>query len=188
MPNPKQLLESNHVQKSEYYFESWKFEEEDCDICKNIVRGVCTPCGDARREVLCFMDLPIPNPMYKEHYLSPSAAREYIDRLQLSHIKQNKFLTDICEKNSDASADLVSDKTNYRVNANLFQATKLRAIYICNNCNAPRCIFTFSGIGSSNGPSQGDLVKLQGKIVYAYLCGDNTLVESFVIKQQHCCE
>ena len=134
------------------------------------------------------MDLPIPNTMNKEHYLSPSSAREHIDRLKLSHIEQKKFLPDICEKNSDASADLVSDKAKDRVKANLFQATKRFDIAICNNCNAPQCIFSLDRIVSSNGPSQGDLVELQEKIEYAYLCVDNISVEAFVINQQHCCE
>ena len=57
-----------------------------------------------------------------------------------------------------------------------------------NNFNAPRCIFSLNGIGSSNGKIQGYLVKLQEKIEYAYLCGDNIPVESFVISQQHRCE
>ena len=79
------------------------------------------------------MNIPIPNLMDKEHYISPSAAREHIDILKLSHIEQKKFLPDICEDNSDVSADLVSDKSKDRVNAKLFQETKLRAISICNN-------------------------------------------------------
>ena len=164
MPNLKQLLESNHVQESEYYFEIWNWKEEDYDIYKNIGRGVITPCVDARREVLCFMYITIPNTMDKGHYLSPSAARYYIDRLKLSHIKQKNFLTDLCEKKSDVSAELVSDKAKDRVNAKLFQSTKLRAIAICNNCNAPWYIFSLNGIGSINGPSQGYLGKLQEKI------------------------
>ena len=49
MPNLKRLLESNHVQESEYSFEIQKCEEEYCDICKNIGRGVRTTRGDARR-------------------------------------------------------------------------------------------------------------------------------------------
>ena len=122
MPNLRRLLESNHVQESEYYFENWKCEEEDCDICNNIGRCVCTPRDNARREVLRFMDLTILNPMDKENYISPSAAREHIDRLKLSHIEQKKFLPDLCEKKLDASADLVSDKEKDRVNAKLFQA------------------------------------------------------------------
>ena len=134
------------------------------------------------------MDPPIQNPMDKEHYLSPSAAREHIGRLNFSYIEQKKFLPDICEKNSDASADLVSDKAKDRVNAKLFQAMKFRAIAICNNCNVPQCIFYLNGIGSRNGPSQGYLVEIQEKIEYAYLCGDNISVKAFVIKQQHCCE
>ena len=66
--------------------------------------------------------------MDKEHYLSPSAARENIDRLKLYHIEQKKFLPYLCEKNSDASADLVSDQAKDIVNAKIFQATKLRGI------------------------------------------------------------
>ena len=83
MPNLKQLLESNHVQESEYSFEIRKCEEEDCDICKNIGRVVRIPCVDAQRKALRFINLPIPNPMEKEHYISPSASREHIDRLKL---------------------------------------------------------------------------------------------------------
>ena len=110
------------------------------------------------------------------------------NRLKLSHIEQKKFLPDLCEKNPDASADLVSDKAKDRVNTNLFQATKLRSIALCNSCNASRCIFSSSGIGSGNGLLQGDLVELQEKIEYAYLCGDSISVEAFLIKQQHRCE
>ena len=69
IPNLKQLLESYHVQELEYYFEIWKCEEEDCDICKNIGRGVHTTRGNSRREVLRFMDKPIPDPTDKEKYL-----------------------------------------------------------------------------------------------------------------------
>ena len=183
MPNFKRLLESNHVQESEYYFEIRKYEEEGCDICKNIGRGIRTPRGDAWREVLRFMDLPVPNPMDKEHYLSPSAARENIDRLKLPHIKQTKFLPYLCEKNADASTDLVSDKEKKIVNVKLFQVTKICAIAIWNNYNVPQFIFSLNGIDSSNGPSQGDLVGLQKKLEYTYFCGDNILVEALVIKE-----
>ena len=114
--------------------------------------------------------------MDKEHYISPSETREHIERLKLSHMEQKKFLPDLCKKNSDVSAGLVSDKAKDRANTNIFQATKPCAITICNNLNAPRCIFSLNGIGSSNGPSQGYLVKLQGKIEYAYLCGDGRTI------------
>ena len=95
MSNFKRLLEPNHVQESEYYFEIRKYEEEGCDICKNIGRGVRTPRWEAWREVLRFMDITIPNLMGKEYYLSPSAETEHIDRLNLSHIKQKNVLPDI---------------------------------------------------------------------------------------------
>ena len=98
MPKLKRLLESNHVQWSEYSFWFRKWKEEDCDICKNIGRGVRTHHGDAWREVLRYMYPPIPNPMDKEHYLSPSSAREHIDRLNLSQIEQRKFLPYLCKK------------------------------------------------------------------------------------------
>ena len=150
MPKLKQPLEYNHVQELEYYFEISNYEEKDCDICKNIGRGLRIPRGNAWREVPRLMDVPILNPMNKEHCLSPSAARKCFYILKLSHIKQKNFLPDLCEKKSDLSADLVSDKAKYRVNAKLFQAMKLLAISICNNCNAPRCISSLNGIGSRN--------------------------------------
>ena len=103
MPFIERLLSCpNHCQRTEFTFELRMLDngKDDCDLCDRIKRGiriVYVKIGgyNLQKEVLRWMDLPIPDPSDGDHFLSPTHAREYIDINDVSFDELKKMMPDV---------------------------------------------------------------------------------------------
>ena len=71
-----------------------------CDLCARIDRNISTPDAtvggfNLRREVIYWMDLPIPNPIDRDHFLSAAKAKEYIDSNNISFDRLKQMIPDV---------------------------------------------------------------------------------------------
>ena len=142
VPHIKAFLESpDHYRITPFTFEYRICGEAGCTICAKIGRDVRTPdveVGDfnLRTEVLCCMDLPVPNPANLDHYLSPLAARASNAKKSLDSLL--KYLTTIKGDTEEKKSILLS-KENDKGKASA--ATKVRSIAAkYDDCGASCCI------------------------------------------------
>lgn len=88
-------------------------------------------------EVLCYMDLPVPNPDDPDHYLSPLAAQARSDKKSLdsSRLCLQQKMTQRKRNQSYARRSMIKGKK--------FTTTKSRSLAAkCDDCGSSRCIYS----------------------------------------------
>jgi len=145
--------DEEYCRYSEYMFHLRLCGEEGCTLCARIGRGVRTPTtanNALRQYALSFVNLPVPNPKDNEHYLSPEDTAKRIINKKMSHDDVQKFLPLL--KNGDGeSKRLTEDKAIDQKYKGIFKGSKARGIVSCDNCAAPRVIYSMYTQGSSAG-------------------------------------
>eukprot|EP00957_Ditylum_brightwellii_P096653 7361394-Ditylum_brightwellii.AAC.1 len=77
------LSSSEHFRETLYTVKYHLCGKDNCNICKQVGQTVRTPMteiGELHDKVLQWMDLLIPNPIDKDHFLTPEDTRKYIDK------------------------------------------------------------------------------------------------------------
>ena len=108
-----------------------------------IKRSSCPPTVflegyNLQDEVLRFQDLPVPNPSDKDHYLSATKAREYIDTNKTSFKTLKQFIP---TTKADTDEQKAVKHAKSLDQGRSFTATKVRATVSCDSCGADRVIF-----------------------------------------------
>ena len=168
--------DEKHCRRSEYMFQLRLCGEEGCILCARIGRDVRTPTtanNALRQYALSFVNLPVPNPKDNEHYLSPEDTAKRIINKKLSHDDVQKMLPLL--KNGDGeSKRLTEDKAIDQKYKGMFKGSKARGIVSCDNCAAPRVIYSMYEQESSagKGPKKKHMDMLDRFIEDGgYICG-----------------
>ena len=165
---------SKHCRITEFTVEFRLCDKSDCDLCKCVGRKVRTPDVDVggtnlRKELMCFMTLPIRNPDDTSHYLPPQDARRYIEQNNVTADESRKMIPNSKQNSKDRDWEEWRRKDKEHT----WEATKVRETAKCKVCGANRCIFSKSAVGSKNGPTEEELKGLQLSIENdGYVCGD----------------
>ena len=124
-------------------------------ICETIKPAICTPDIEVDRynihkEVLCFMDLPVPKSHDRDHCISPTEARDYIDSNNVSFDRLQMFMLHSNTDTDEKKAIKQSKKLNI---GRSFNDTKVRGSVRCYSCGASRIIYSDHDVGSNNFPT-----------------------------------
>eukprot|EP00957_Ditylum_brightwellii_P206239 15347470-Ditylum_brightwellii.AAC.2 len=193
MPFIDELLKSPaHCKSADYTFELCLCGITGCTICSRIGRKVHTPNVEVgtynlHNEVLHWLDLPVPNQSYPDHFLSPANAREYIVSKNFSFEKLKKWIPN-AKVDTEENTPIKKAKQIDREHA--FKVTKLRLTVDCDQCGALRGIYSNNVVGAANGPSKEDITFLELKLENEYICGSALTFDAhgkFFVKRQLCC-
>eukprot|EP00957_Ditylum_brightwellii_P189465 14421635-Ditylum_brightwellii.AAC.1 len=116
------------------------------------------------------MDLPIANPMDKDHFLAPEDTWKYIDKKKPSFNDLIKHLPNM-KKDTKESRRIEKDKIHSKNNKIALVASKVCAVAKCDSCAAQRYIYSMKQVGSESGPTQKDFNSLQQWVENRYLYG-----------------
>jgi len=171
------LNDEKHCQSSEYMIQFKLCGEDGCDLCSLIGRKVRTPATvdmALHHHALSFVNLPVPNPMDKEHYLPPKETTAHIINNKISHSDLESFLPSLAKSDGE-SKKKKEDKTEDAKFRNMFKVTKARRTLTCGNCTAPRVAYSMYAVGSTagDGPKKRDIDELgryieTGSNIYGY--------------------
>ena len=88
MPLAFELFNSiKHCQMTQYTIEFRFCGVDGCHICGIVGRSVHTQVnynGEIHKELLRWFDIPVVNPAYRDHFLSPVKKKYYIDKYDVS--------------------------------------------------------------------------------------------------------
>jgi hypothetical protein len=86
-----------------------------------------------------------------------------------------------------AKCDVQEAKNHDKVKKGWWKDNKVRMVAECNDCGAPRCIFSMKAIGSKGGPTSEQAKKVQQQIEGGYTCGNTIDVENFAARESIWC-
>ncbi len=156
MPIISEFFDSpDHCRVTEFTLEFRLCGKNGCHLCQLVGRSIRTPDVDIgkmnlREEVLRFIDLTIPNPTDRDHYLSPKETRRHINKQSPSQEMLRSFIPNP-KLNSTEAKITASAKTHDKMFD--FRASKVRGIMYCNSCLAPRCFYSDHCVRSQEGPT-----------------------------------
>ena len=190
MKNIAEFMNSpEHCRISEYTLEYRLCGVAGCVICANIGREPRTPSINVdgynlREEVLDWMEFPTVNPADNDHYLGPQATRAYLKANNVPFEKLKGGLPKAKEDNEEMKAIAFAAEEDKKFK---FVATKVRAIVKCDDCGAPRCVYSNNGVGRKGGPTSAQKEHLEQWIEHGYICGNKVPIETFYIRQKIRC-
>ena len=164
----------NHCRTTEFTFELRMCGVTGCDLCARFKRTIRTPNvvvngRNLRQEVIRWLDLPLPDPSNKDHFLSPVDARNYIDTNAVTFETLKKCMPDVKADSEEKKAIKESKKLD---DGHTFNANKVRATIPCGGCGARRCVYSDHDVGTKKGPSQTQLDSLIAEVENdGYVCG-----------------
>jgi len=116
-----------------------------------------------------------------EEFLPIDECEQLLDKgddlaTELSDLKRVRDLADDGNKNSEETK--AKEARDKKVKGD-FNWTKLRHILICDECSAPRCVFSKYAIGNAKGPTKEHMVILKKYVEeQGYRCGDAVRIYS----------
>jgi len=135
-----------------------------------------------RKTALSFINGPVPDPKDPTHYLGPTNTAKHIIKNQLSHNDLKAFLP-LMKDSSEAATKLATDmKDDRKVKKQLFKGSKVRGVKHCDECDAPRVIYSLYEKGSTKGkgPKRRHMDKLDHFLEKGrYVCGNNIPISIF---------
>ena len=166
--------------------------EDGCVLCAMVGRKVRTPATSnnaLRQYALSFVNLPVPNPMDQDHYLSPADTETHVINKNLSHEALKDFLPDLTKGDGEARR-LKDDKEEDKEYSKMYKRTKVRGIVVCGNCAAPRCVYSNYEPGSTigKGPKKKHMERLdQYNEDGGYMCGADIPISILRAQKKHRC-
>ena len=178
----------NHCRITSFSFELRLCGKVGCVICGNIRQVRCPNVvvhgKNLRDEVLCWADLPVPNPSDPNHFLSPAQTREYIDLEGISFDILKKHLP-LANKDEEEKKSVKASKELDK--GRCFNASKLRAIIPCDSCGAVRGVYHKSMVGKGT-PLERQLSDVLASVENGYICGNGVSdVGGFYVRRQLRC-
>ena len=131
MPEIKRLLESpDHCRITPFTFELRLCGKTGCAIFASIGQTPKTPIVVVQRKnlldkMLRWIDLPVPNPSDKEHFLPPQQAREAISK-GLTFDKLKDFIPNAKDNSKEKNHVKEANKADRKRGKDAFHASKVR--------------------------------------------------------------
>ena len=193
MPEIKRLLESpDHCRITPFTFELRLCGKTGCVICALIGRTPKIPNAvvqgkNLRDEMLRWIDLPVPDPSDKEHFLPPQQARKAISK-GLTFDKLKDFIPNAKDNSKEKNHVKEANKADRKRGKDAFHASKVRGIAKCDSCGASRVYFSKQQVGVRGGPTKKKLEAVQFMLENGYVCGNPISdITGFYIRTSHQC-
>lgn len=177
----------NHCRTTDFTFELRMCGVDGCGLCARFKRKIRTPDvvvngRNLRQETIRWLDLPMPDPSNKDHFLSPVDAREYIDTNAVTFETLKKCMPDVKADSEEKKAIKESRKLD---DGHTFNANKVRATIPCGGCGARRCVYSDHDVETKKGPSQTQLDSLIAEVENdGYVCGGSVIEDGgFFVKR-----